>query len=69
MKLIPVESKMLESAGYDADDEKLRIVFRNGSTYEYSGVEEAIYQDLLNATSKGAFFLEYIREIYEGKRL
>ena len=69
MTLVPVESAMLESVEYNPAVETLRIVFRNGSVYEYPGVKEGVYSDLMNAASKGTFFLEYIREFYEGKRL
>jgi hypothetical protein len=42
--------------GYDREIAILEIEFTNGAVYEYDGVPEEIYADLLAAESKGAYF-------------
>lgn len=47
----------------------LTVTFHNGSVYEYVGVQERIYNDLLNAPSAGEFFNENIRDEYTYKKV
>jgi hypothetical protein len=42
-------------AGYDFKDEKLIVVFRDGTWWEYRGVPEFMWYDFLAAESKGKF--------------
>jgi len=68
MKLIPIESSILESVCYDPPRLVLTIAFRNGSVYEYAGVPEGIYRELIEGPSKGKFFHKYILGVYEARR-
>jgi hypothetical protein len=45
-------------AGYDFKEEKLIVVFRDGTWWEYRGVPEYIWYDFLSAESKGKFMRE-----------
>lgn len=63
-----VQSSNLLSVGYDANSKTLEIEFRNGSIYQYFDVPEAIYLALMNATSQGKFFHQFVRERYSFKR-
>lgn len=65
MELVPVESRGIESVGYDRRTQILVVVFRKGRAYRYIGVPENVYDELINAASKGRFFLSNIKEIYE----
>lgn len=57
----PLESTTLAAANYDGDRGQLRIDFRDGSRYAYSGVPVQLFLDLIAAPSKGAFFNHRIR--------
>ena len=61
----PVQSSSLQSVGYDAETECLKIEFRSGRVYQYFYVPEEVYRELLNAPSKGTFFNQAIRDHYE----
>lgn len=56
MNRIPVSSSNLASAGYDSSSSTLEIEFLNGGIYQYFGVPEYVYNELLNADSKGQYF-------------
>jgi len=45
-------------AGYDFKEEKLIVVFRDGTWWEYRGVPEYIWYDFVAAESKGRFLRE-----------
>ena len=51
--LIPVQSSNLKFIGYDADESTLIVVFHSGSSYEYSNVSQAEFDNLLASESKG----------------
>ena len=42
----------------------LEVEFHSGSIYQYSSVPEALYQGLMQAASKGAYFHDHIKERY-----
>lgn len=60
----PLRSTSLTSAEYDPSTQELVITFQNGQSYSYSGVPEEVYQGLLKAPSKGAFFWANIKDQY-----
>jgi hypothetical protein len=66
---LPLESKMLALAAYDADKQILYLRFRSGDAYRYSDFPPAEYQMLLNAESKGRFFLGHIRNRFTFERM
>ena len=47
---------------YDVDQQMLQLEFRDQSVYRYFGVPANLYQDLLDAPSKGKYFNRFIRE-------
>ncbi len=51
MEMKPVESSNIATIGWEADT--LRVQFRDGKEYEYPGVTEQQYSDLIKAPSKG----------------
>lgn len=63
-----VESSNLEAIGYDADLKRLTVTFKNGRTYRYQNVEEAVFKDMLAADSKGRFFGSNIKGQYDFER-
>ncbi|HEY9300250.1 MAG TPA: KTSC domain-containing protein [Phormidium sp.] len=53
MQLHPIESSLIQAAGYDEASETLEVVFNSGKTYRYFQVPEDVRQGLLEADSKG----------------
>lgn len=60
-----VDSSMFNEVGYDEETKELRVRFKNGREYVYEGVEDNVYNDLLEATSKGKFFGKNIKPNYK----
>ena len=56
-----VQSTTLASIAYDAPGQRLWLEFRSRAVYCYFGVPPAVYQALIAATSKGAYFNRSIR--------
>jgi KTSC domain len=61
MLVTAVESTTLSVVAYDEAREVLRLQFRSGAIYEYSGVPGAVHAALLKAPSKGEYFNQSIR--------
>lgn len=60
-----VNSSNVEQIGYDEDLSELHVKFLNGPTiYVYMGVPQQVYEDLLNAPSKGSFLHVNVYENY-----
>lgn len=60
-----LESTNLSQADFDPMMNTLTIGFVNGTVYEYYGVPEETYQNLLDASSPGKFFLSQIKGKYD----
>jgi hypothetical protein len=58
---VQLDSTSLAAAAYDRRGGKLRLDFRDGTGYRYSGVGFGLYLELLCAPSKGLFFNRFIR--------
>lgn len=58
---VHLNSSTLAAAAYDPILAQLELDFRDGSRYVYSGVEPAIFRELVCADSKGRYFNRYIR--------
>ena len=69
MKRIAVESSNLASVGFDEATKTLEIQFHSGGIYEYDDVEKEIYDELMNAESKGRYFMGQIRGEYDFSRV
>jgi hypothetical protein len=62
-------STTLAAAAFDAPRRCLRVQFRDGSCYEYGDVPYRLFQALLTAESKGAFFNRVLRSNFPYVRL
>ena len=69
MDRIPVSSSNLTSVGYDPTSQTLEVEFQHGSIYQYFGVPTHVFHELLNATSKGSYFHQAIRDVYPYSRV
>jgi hypothetical protein len=66
--MIPVESSMVDSVGYDEGRRLLQVMFTSGQVYCYEGVPPEVFRDLLEAESKGRYMRAYIIDVYPYRR-
>jgi len=60
-----VSSSNLASIGYDASNEILEVEFNHGGVYHYFDVPKDVYQELMDASSHGKYFVANIKDDYE----
>jgi len=58
------ESSSIAAFAYSAEDLQLYVRFKNGRSYRYAGVPEAVYAAFIGADSKGSFFNAQIQGRY-----
>ena len=61
MKHASVSSSFIRSIGYDKETQTLVVNFHKGDPAIYPGTPESTVRDFLNASSKGRFYLRYIK--------
>ena len=66
--LYPLDSSLLKAVAYSTD-ETLQLEFRTGPVYRYFRVPPTIFQKLMTATSKGAYFNRNIRNSFRYLRV
>jgi len=59
---VSLESSVLESVAYQS--RSLWVRFRSREIYRYRNVPPGIYQQLLDADSRGSYFNEHIRDAF-----
>lgn len=64
MELKSVTSTNIAQIGYDLNTKVLRVIFKSGTVYDFTNVGEDIYSNLLNASSVGKYFHQFIRDKY-----
>ena len=65
-----VDSSNVEAIGYDPDAQELHVRFvKSGETYVYYGVEEWVFQELIQADSKGTYLNTNIKGNYQYGKL
>ena len=64
----PVESSLLTSVAYSTN-QTLQLEFRSGAVYRYFAVPPTVFQGLISAESKGAYFNRTIRNHFRYQRL
>ena len=67
--LVAVTSSNLLAVAYDPARSYLYVRFHSGGLYRYNAVPDAVYRNLLLASSKGRFHASYIRDQYTSVRL
>lgn len=65
--LTPVKSSNITKLGWN--DGVLHVEFSNGGLFSYSGITNAMYNELLNAESIGSHFAKHIRSKHKGTKL
>lgn len=64
----PVRSSNVVAIGHDAASKTLRVKFQSG-TYDYAGVESAMYSECMRAKSIGSFIASQIKGKYKATRI
>jgi hypothetical protein len=62
MRRTHVASSAISSVGYDERSSVLEVEFESGAVYDYLGVPPQVYEDLLQASSKGTFVSQRVRD-------
>lgn len=66
---VSVVSSNISAIKYDNSDNSLSVRFKDGDEYEYFDVPLALYNDFMNASSKGRFFHQNVKDNYFYNRL
>ncbi len=61
-------SSVIEFLDYFEEEKVLEIYFLSGNSYVYFEVEPEVYQQFLNADSKGRFYNSQIKGYYDSAR-
>ena len=65
MEMIQVSSSAIRAIGYDQSTQRMRITFEQGDSYDFCGVPLHVYDGLMSASSKGAYYNDHIRDRYQ----
>jgi hypothetical protein len=69
-EMIFVDSSNVEAIGYDSAAQELHVRFlKSGETYVYYAVEEWVFQELMQADSKGKYLNANIIPRYQFGKL
>lgn len=60
-----VDSSMIHWIEHREAVRELDVTFASGKTYTYFGVPRRVYRAFLVADSKGSFFLDEIKNVYQ----
>ena len=69
MKRATISSSSIASVGYNEENEILEIEFHHGAIYRYFNVPKEVFKGLMNAESKGSYFMYNIKNEYEAKQI
>lgn len=68
--MTPVTSSQIAAVGFNPETKQLRVSFIHGnSLYEYDGVEQETYDDLVNASSVGSYFAQNVKGVFPYRRI
>lgn len=67
--MLPVNSTMAKSIGYNQAEQVLQIEFSSGSVYQYSDIDQETWASLQDADSTGRFFNSEIKGQYSSQRV
>ena len=68
MQTVEVNSTAIQTAEYEYDNYRLRLTFKNGSSYDYTKVPNHVFEGLRTSASKGKFINKYILSSYKFSR-
>lgn len=61
VEMIPIESSNIEGAGYNNKTKQLWVAFKGNKVYRYDLVPRKLFEELLQAESKGKYLNEHIK--------
>jgi hypothetical protein len=64
-----IDSSAIAAAGYDAEQEILRLTYRGGDTYDYFDVPAEEFVEFMNAASRGIYANKVIKPNYEYRKV
>ena len=64
-----IESSMIQSIGYDANNSTLEIEFKSGAVWQYFDFLESSWYEFEAAESQGKFFHRVIKNQYSESRV
>ena len=64
-EMIYVDSSNIEAIGYADDAQELHVQFLGGGYYIYHDVPRHIFDELMNAPSKGSFLNREVKNAYQ----
>lgn len=64
-----VESSAIRSVGYDDGLAVLEVEFTSGDVYRYHAVPASVHRALMDAESRGRYFVADIRDVYPTVRV
>jgi KTSC domain len=69
MQREPVSSSNVVSVGYDEATQTLEIEFKGGSVYQYYNVSSSVFEQFMQAPSKGQYVNAYLRNAFPYSRV
>lgn len=67
---INLQSSNVMSVRYDMENQVMEVTFRRkGNIYHFFGVPPEVFNDFLNAPSKGRFLKDHIQDKYLYKKI
>ncbi|WP_405119704.1 KTSC domain-containing protein [Pseudomonas leptonychotis] len=65
MEMIHVRSTAITAIGYDPTNQRMKIKFQQGHTYDYCRVPAHIFNGFMNSQSKGTYYNTHIKDRYQ----
>ena len=65
LDMIYVDSSNVEAIGYDDESQGLHVRFLIGGCYIYHDVPREVFDEFMNAPSKGSFLNRAIKGVYQ----
>ncbi|ARL61649.1 KTSC domain-containing protein [Burkholderia pseudomallei] len=65
----PVASSNIASVGYDETSQTMEVEFHSGAVYQYYNVGLELYEQMMQASSKGQFLHAYVKNAYPYSRV
>lgn len=66
---IEVESSNIAAIAYVKEEEEMLVQFNNSRVYSYSDVTVEVFESFKAADSKGKYFNEHIKGVYDYQRI
>jgi hypothetical protein len=64
-----IDSSAIAAAGYDAEQQILRLAYRGGETYDYLDVPPEEFSSFMSAPSRGTFANKILKPNYEYRKV